>query len=303
MIQFKVAWQKLGPVLAMEVGTLINPGVPANYEGLHYERAHGEVTPKLHLWGDVGVGGFGKELGCEDLAMEIDDPKIIALREKVTAAQEEFDMAVMFHEVWKPAAYDKDLHSRMGESYASQAFLITRTALRREMVLASIRLWDTNKQAIRMQSVAATLREKEVINSLAAARVKGLGLPEAIDQMRADLGKRAAEVILLINKYMEGGSHDAVLKKLSALRHERLAHRQLAPATATGANATDLEIEEFYQDNSKLIHVLLSLVNAMAYDPEDTAKVYRHYASYFWAGARGEQTGGHPNRRPRPPTG
>ena len=231
--------------------------------------------------------------------MEIDDPKIVALREKVTAAQQEFDMAVTFHEVWKPAAYDKDLHSRMGKSFASQAFLITRTALRREMVLALIRLWDTNKQAIRMQSIAGTLREKEVVDALALDRVKRLGLPEAIGQMRDDLGKRATEVILLVNKYMEGGSHDAVLKKLLALRHERLAHRQLAPATATGANATDEEIENFYQDNSKLIHILLSVVNAMAYDPEDTAQVYRHYASHFWAGARGEQTEGHPNYRQR----
>ena len=47
--------------------------------------------------------------------MEIDDPEIVALREKVTAAQQEFDMAVTFHEVWKPATYDQDLHSRMGE--------------------------------------------------------------------------------------------------------------------------------------------------------------------------------------------
>jgi AbiU2 len=231
--------------------------------------------------------------------MDINDPKIVALREKVTAAQQEFDMAVTFHEVWKPAAYDEDLHSRMGKSFASQAFLITRTALRRGMVLALIRLWDTNKQAIRMQSVAATLREKEVIDALAIDRVKGLGLPEAIGQMRDDLGKRAAEVILLVNKY-KGGSHDAVLKKLFALRHERLAHRQIAPATATGANATDKEIEDFYQDNSKLVHILLGLVNAMAYYPEDTAKVYRHYASHFWAGARGEQTEGHPNYRRRP---
>jgi hypothetical protein len=38
--------------------------------------------------------------------MEIDDPKIVALREKVTAAQQKFDVAVTFHEVWKPAAYD-----------------------------------------------------------------------------------------------------------------------------------------------------------------------------------------------------
>jgi hypothetical protein len=233
------------------------------------------------------------------VTMEMDDPKIVALREKVTAAQQEFDMAVTFHEVWKPAAYDKDLHSRMGKSYASQAFLITRTALRREMVLALVRLWDTNPKAIRMQSIAADLSEKRVIEALAVDRVNRLGLPEAIDQMRADLGKKANEVKRLARKYMEGGSHDAVLKKLLALRHERLAHRQLAPAIVTGANATDEEIEEFYQDNSELIRVLLSLVNAMAYNPEDTAKVYRQYASQFWAGARGEQTEGHPNHRPR----
>ena len=39
--------------------------------------------------------------------MEIDDPRIVALREKVIAAQQEFDMAVTFHEVRKPAAYEK----------------------------------------------------------------------------------------------------------------------------------------------------------------------------------------------------
>jgi hypothetical protein len=82
--------------------------------------------------------------------MEIDDPKIVALRHKVTAAQQEFDMAVTFHEIWKPAAYDQALHSRLGESFATQAFLVTRTALRREMVLALIRLWDKRQRAIRM---------------------------------------------------------------------------------------------------------------------------------------------------------
>ena len=53
--------------------------------------------------------------------MEIDDPKIVALREKVTAAQQEFDMAIAFHEIWKPTAYDKNLHSRMGRSYLKSA--------------------------------------------------------------------------------------------------------------------------------------------------------------------------------------
>ena len=214
--------------------------------------------------------------------MEIDDPKIIALRQKVTAAQQEFDMAVTFHEIWKPAAHDQDLHSRLGESFATQAFLVTRTALRREMVLALIRLWDTNKRAIRMESVWATLRDSEVVDVLALDRVRHLGFPEAIGAMRDDLGKKADEVISLVSKYMEGGPRHTVLETLRSLRHERLAHRQLSPATAPGANATDKEIEEFYQDNSKLIQILLSLVNAMAYDPEDTARVFRHYATCFW---------------------
>ena len=184
--------------------------------------------------------------------MEIDDPRIVALQQKVTAAQEEFDMAVTFHEIWKPAAYDQELHSRLGKSYATQAFLVTRTALRREMVLALVRLC--------------------------------VGFLDVLEHMREDLGKRADEVVALIGKYMDGGSSDHVLKTLRNLRNERLAHRQLSPATAPGATATDEEIEEFYQDNSKLISILLSLVNAMAYDPEDTAKVFRHYATCFWAG-------------------
>ena len=54
--------------------------------------------------------------------MEIDDPKIVALRKKVTAAQQEFDMAVTFHEVWKPAAYDQELHRRLGNPMLPRLF-------------------------------------------------------------------------------------------------------------------------------------------------------------------------------------
>ncbi|MFG1395158.1 hypothetical protein, partial [Xanthobacter agilis] len=79
-------------------------------------------------------------------------------------------------------------------------------------------------------------------------------------------------------------------------------HRQLMPTTAPGASATDEEIEKFYQENSKLVHILMSVVNAIGYDPEDTAKVYRHYARHFWAAARGERTEGHPNYQPPMPS-
>jgi AbiU2 len=216
--------------------------------------------------------------------MEIDDPRIVALKLKVTAAQEEFDMAVTFHEIWKPAAYDQELHNRLGKSYATQAFLVTRTALRREMVLALVRLWDTNPRGIRMQSIWKDLRDTEIVDALALDRARRLGFEDVLEHMREDLAKRADTVLALIGKYIEGGARNSVLETLRALRHERLAHRQLSPATAPGATATDEEIEEFYQDNSKLIHILLSLVNAMAYDPEDTARVFRYYATCFWAG-------------------
>src|ERR1700761_6716117 len=101
--------------------------------------------------------------------MEGNDPKIVDLRQMVTVAQQEFDMAVAFHEVWKPAAYDHDLHNRLGTSFATQAFFVARTALRRETVLALMRLWDSTKHGnhVRMQSIAARLREKGLLDALA----------------------------------------------------------------------------------------------------------------------------------------
>lgn len=227
-------------------------------------------------------------------SMEIDDPRIVALKQKVTAAQEEFDMAVTFHEIWKPAAYDQELHSRLGDSYATQAFLVTRMALRREMVLALVRLWDTNPKGLKMQSIWNDLRDKQIVDALALDRASRTVFLDVLDQMREELGKRADGAIALIAKYMEGGSGDHVLKALRNLRNERLAHRQLSPATATGATATDQEIEQFYQDNSKLIQLLLGLVNAMAYDPEDTAGVFRHYAMCFWKRVQQDTKAGTP---------
>ena len=41
--------------------------------------------------------------------MDAINQKIASLREQVKAAQQEFNMAIRFHETWKPAAYDEDL--------------------------------------------------------------------------------------------------------------------------------------------------------------------------------------------------
>jgi hypothetical protein len=229
--------------------------------------------------------------------MKIDDQKIASLREKVNAADQEFDMAVTFHEVWKPAAFDDDLHKRMGASHATNAFLIVRAALRREMLLALMRLWDKDARAVGMDSIAATLGEKCVIDALAADRVARIGLPEAEGEMRKDLGQYADAAIMLVGKYSKGGSHWAVRRELKKLRNERLAHRQTVSTAIAEADPTVGEIESFYQDMSELIRLLLHLVMAVAYNPEDAGRVYRHHAKFFWDGVRGERTEGHPSYR------
>jgi hypothetical protein len=209
---------------------------------------------------------------------------ITDLQAMVTAARQEFDLAVVFHEVWKPTTCDQDLHGRLGVSYATQAFRVIRTALRREMLLALIRLWDNDRRAraVGMEHIVKALRKNEIINALALDRIR-LKSPEDFDAVRDDLGKKAEEAILLVDKYTSGGAGHAAYTKLRDLRNERLAHRQVVTKVrATGATATDEEIEEFYKDNLKLVHILLGIFNAMAYDPEDAAKVFSFYASHFW---------------------
>jgi hypothetical protein len=227
--------------------------------------------------------------------MNITDPKIVSLRESVKAAQQEFDMAVMFHETWKPTAYDDDLHRRMGSSYATHTFNVVRVALRREMVLALMRLWDTPRHTLRLEHIARTLRDSNVIDALATNRTP---FPEAKDQMKRDIARRTGEAIALIDKYSKGGSDHAIRHKLQRMRNERLAHRDVTASVATGPNATDEEIEAFYRDNSEIVRRLLSSVNALAYNPAEAGDVFRQYATQFWAGARGERTEGHPNYRP-----
>src|ERR1700737_1173641 len=99
------------------------------------------------------------------------------LRAKVEAAQQEFDMAVEFHEVWKPTLYDDDVRERMGVPYPTNAFHAVRAALRREVLLALMRLWDKDARAVGMETIANTLREKSVIDTFAADRVAAIGLP------------------------------------------------------------------------------------------------------------------------------
>ena len=86
------------------------------------------------------------------------------------------------------------------------------------------------------------------------------------------------------------------MERLVKLRHHRLAHRQVT-SSAPEAPPDERDIEDFYRANTRLIEILSSLVNAVGYNVEDGAGVYRYYANFFWAAARGEQTEGHPDYR------
>ncbi|OYT95455.1 MAG: hypothetical protein CFE49_12655 [Pseudomonas sp. PGPPP3] len=240
--------------------------------------------------------------------------EIERLKNIVDTARQEIELAVMLHETWRPAAYDTGLHARIGTSYAAHAFQIIRLSLRRELLLALTRVWDTNQKAVRMSLIADRLRDRKVFEALVQLRARHTGLRP--DTMRESLTLKRGQVLKLIDKYSVNGTAFEVLEKLKMLRHQHLAHRQLpnAPVAVAGSDttgqydekgkppvwATDDEIEMFYQDNLEIIRLLLSLVKGLAFDLSEATDVYKHHAKYFWASARGERTEGHPNYHPPP---
>lgn len=248
--------------------------------------------------------------------MDATQRKIERLKRMVETARQEIELAVMFHETWRPAAYDTDLHDRIGTSYAAHAFQIIRISLRRELLLALARLWDKDSRAVGMRQIASSLRDPKFFEALVQFRARSRGLRSMFnpDPVREALTTNRDLVLDLIDKYDKGGSAYKVWEKMKRLRNERLAHRQLpkAPLAIVGVEtsgqpseegggpvwATDDEIEEFYQDNLEIVRLLMSLVEGIAFDLQQAAKVYKSHAKFFWASARGERTEGHPAYRP-----
>lgn len=237
------------------------------------------------------------------------------LKKQVTAAAGEFELAVMFYEAWRTAMDDEALHQRLGKSYATNTFRVIMTALRRELILALTRMWDKPKSALRLHTIAGTIRNPQTIEMLAAERririekdmvcAKGATTRATVaaitDSVREALEAKAAAALAIADKYTKGGAGFVALEKLKTLRNERLAHYQVEAVVAPSKNATDAEIESFYRDNAELISLLLGLVNATAYHPEQGAEVHRIYATRFWAGVKGERTEEHPLlRSPNP---
>jgi hypothetical protein len=219
------------------------------------------------------------------------------LQKQVKAASVEFDKAVMFYEVWQTAMDDKDLHDRLGVSYATNAFRVVVTALRRELLLALTRIWDKPRKSVRMDQIIKKIRNRQTIDLLAQ---KHSTTRYEYEEVYRSLNETSKKVLAIAGKYERSGPSYNVLKKLRTLRDERLAHYDVNASTVPEKEATDKDIEEFYQDNSELVQLLLGLVTATACAPQENMEIQRFYAKLFWASVRGERTEGHPNyRHPR----
>ncbi|WP_413192324.1 hypothetical protein [Pararobbsia alpina] len=220
---------------------------------------------------------------------------VAELKRQVEAAEQEVTTAVVLHETWKPTVHDSELLARMGESFATNTFGIVRFALRREVLMALLRVWDGEKKAVSVMRIVAELRHPDAVEKLISERTDNQGFFG--EHLRHYLPERIECAGELVDKYAKGGECEAVLKKLVRLRNVSLAHRQREPAKATGGDATDDEIEAFYQDTCRIIEHLMSAVRATSMDMSDTAGVYAHHARYFWTAVRGERTTGHPDYR------
>ena len=208
------------------------------------------------------------------------------LRAKVKAAVEEFDSVVAYHETWRVASRDKALHQRVSHSFAGNTFLVVRSVLRRETLLALSRLWDTQRGAICMSSIADDLEKPAILDALC---------PTANYAAHRQM---AVEVVNLIRKY-ENGASRAILKRLRKVRNQHLAHHQVVrkPIGVVQEDKIEKEIEALYADSARLISLLEHVVEKNAYDPKDTAGIYTFYGQFFWEGVCGESTADHPRQK------
>ena len=169
--------------------------------------------------------------------MPVDDI-IRALRTKEMPRRDELEIAAAVHETWKVAARDRALHARIGTSRVAVAFYIIRDALRRDVILALMRLWDKDRRAVDMKSIANSLCDTRVVNALAADceshwDIRHHGpLEEMSEEGRAALQNhesafareqsttlraRVVEVIDIVASYCTGGSHCSTFAKLEEL--------------------------------------------------------------------------------------
>ena len=227
--------------------------------------------------------------------MDSDTTNIKIMCNALTAVENNIDMATAFHEVWKPTTYDEKLLARMSVSYATQAFLVIKAALRREMLLALMRIWDTTKSAHSLNIIIPKLRDQETWKALIIKRSDQTRHTSIAQQIVSQMNKNKDLVLELYSTYADHGTKEDIFKQLIKLRHGNLAHTQAIEAKGPEIDPMDEHIDTFYKDTAILVSKLLSLINGEAKNPDDTRNVYAHYAKLFWVGVRGENTEGHPD--------
>lgn len=222
------------------------------------------------------------------------------LRNQVRAVGDEFNTVVAFHEVWRPAAFDADLRARMQSSFAGHAYYLIRIALRREVYLGLIRLWGKRADELRLEHIARQLRKPQVFDALVADRMQNWPFGDE-EGLRRSLQVHVDKAFEIIDRYSPGGAGESTLAYLRTLRNEHLAHRAKNQAQPETPEQIDADIEALYEDMATLVSELFHAVLSTAYDPRETARMYKQYAELFWEAARGERTEGHPRYRPPPP--
>lgn len=220
------------------------------------------------------------------------------MRSAVEAAMEQATQATMFHETWRPCAHDSDLLARMGTSFATHTFQITRWALRRELILTLMRLWDGNRNALSIKHIGDSLRKDDFFSVLAEERSPQDHSTNTyiVNMIRDSLEGQRQKVLPMIDKYARDGERFETFKLLRALRDKRLAHHEIKEPL-TLIDPTDECVEEFYVDTLRIVSLLLHVVNGVAFDLNESASMFAHYAKFFWASVKGERTEGHPNYR------
>lgn len=259
-------------------------------------------TERIRSHADTPAAGKGI-LRAEEAVPNIDSnsPQMDRLRTRVKAASEEFEVAISFHEAWKPCAFDEALHRRLGMSYATNTFVAIKLALRHEMLMAMMRLWDNDRRTIRLPSIANTLRDKRAIEVLAsedamnrsAGRIGNSGerlaqraakaIRASIEKGQAGLHRRAREAIDIIDSYAEGRTNHHIMTILRTIRDQHLAHRQLDRANKA-PDGSHAAAQHMYEDLTRLFELLWNVVLHTHYSLMEAAEIKEGYAGHFWAG-------------------
>lgn len=214
----------------------------------------------------------------------------------------------------------------MGTSYATNTFEVIRQALRREMVLALLRVWDTNKKALRLSLIGSELRDAGIVEALAreygdtylqgqppfsrhrpedtpedraaiADAIRAYKKRETTSYIERSVHVPIAKAITIIARYQEGGLGYETLEGLRRIRHTRLAHREMMSVVAPPSPIQDMDvkIDAFFADMLELTRLLRLGVQGVDYDPSATASIQAGYARLFWRSVMGERTEGHPD--------